>query len=85
MKTIRKISLLVVLSWGILASSAIAEAASTKTPAGSGAFVAFVARAKRFLHVSRAIESDFLFSSMPRITWAQIKAKYRNPDNPKGS
>jgi hypothetical protein len=25
------------------------------------------------------------FSSIPRISWGQIKAKYRDPDNPKGN
>jgi hypothetical protein len=26
-----------------------------------------------------------LFSSIPRITWGQIKAKYRDPNDPKGN
>lgn len=86
MKTIRKISLLVVLALGALVSIGIAEAAPTTSAAKrTRAYDAFVARATRFLHFSRALESDSLFSSMPRISWGQIKAKYRNPDDPKGS
>ena len=89
MKTIRKISLLVLLSFGAFASAAAAEPSEARTGEKQFAvFDVFLARATRFLQVARALESESLFASMPRITWGQIKAKYRNPNdpnNPKGS
>jgi len=85
MKTIRTFSLLAVLTVCALASNGIAEAATTKSPAKRiGILDTFMARAARVLHAAGALETDFLFSSMPRMTWGQIKAKYRNPDDPKG-
>ena len=85
MKAIRKLTLLVLLSVDAFNSAEAADASAARvTSKHLLEMDLFWSRASRFIH-SRVLENEFLLSSMPRISWGQIKAKYRNPNDPKGN
>ena len=85
MKAILTLSLAVLLSL-VCTSTAPAETAfSRSTGMRAGLFDSIWTRTSHLFRISRALGNEVPFSSIPRISWGQIKAKYRDPDNPKGN
>jgi hypothetical protein len=86
MKSILKLSLAAFLSFVWTSTSAPAETGfSRATGKRAGLFDSIWTQTSHFFRISRTFENEVLFSSIPRITWGQIKAKYRDPNDPKGN
>jgi hypothetical protein len=80
MKSMARISLLAIT----MASLAVpVEAAPSNPPMSRTSLLGEVLAITARWFKTRAVETDAP-SSLPQTSWGYIKAKYRNPDNPKG-
>ncbi len=83
MRTMARLPLFFLIAVAGLAGTA--EASSSPTSLRRTWFLGeVIGITTRFLRENQAIDEERGLPSMLRMSWGRIKAKYRDPDNPKG-